>query len=136
MHEDTFIKIWFATGFCLLLIASILLVTAMIQTGKKMEETRAIVNQQAEYYDGLTTEEGIYIRDGFEGPGEHSLPVTDSWGRHLTISYSQGGGAERLVVRSPGHDGWSHTTDDIWTSRSSVTFAGIGRGIKNNIEET
>ena len=54
----------------------------------------------------------------------------------MQVSYSQGGIAETVEVRSLGPDGVSHTPDDVVATRTAVNFKGVGTGIKEGAEET
>jgi hypothetical protein len=94
------------------------------------EDARAQVDSWAEQLDAQTTETGVYVRY----PDE-TLPELDPWGTPLTVMYSQGGFAERLVVRSAGPDGKLHTSDDIVAQRHAVNLKGVGHGVKENVEE-
>jgi len=101
----------------------------------RLEEQRVKAESQvrrwADKLDGQTTKTGVYVR-----PEKDELPERDPWGASLTVSYSQGGAAETLVVRSIGPDGISHTDDELTAQRSTVNLKGIGQGIKENVAET
>jgi hypothetical protein len=103
---------------------------------RRIEEERkqaavSLCTQWADRLDGQTTEAGVYVR--WEG---ETLPDSDPWGRPLLVSYSQGGVAEAVEVRSLGPDGQSHTADDVIASRMAMNFKGVGTGIKQGAEET
>lgn len=97
----------------------------------RKQEVRSLCEQWADRLDGQTTEAGVYVR--WEG---ETLPDSDPWGRPLRVSYSQGGVAEALEVRSLGPDGQSHTPDDVTASRMAMNFKGVGTGIKRGAAET
>ena len=81
--------------------------------------------------DKKTTATGAYVRVK-EGP----IDEKDQWGTPMEVSYSQGGVAEFLIVRSAGPDKVMHTADDVQVQKATVNFKGVGEGIKKNIEET
>jgi Type II secretion system (T2SS), protein G len=97
---------------------------------KQREQAKAQCEEWADKLDKQTTDAGIYVRDSGE-----SLP-DDPWGQKLRLSYSQGGVAEMLEVRSLGPDGLPNTDDDIRIGRMAANLKGIGTGIKTNTEET
>lgn len=94
------------------------------------DQAKALCEEWADKLDQQTTDAGIYIRDSGEG-----LP-DDPWGRKLRLSYSHGGIAEMLEMRSLGPDGIPNTDDDIREARMAANLKGIGTGIKTNTEET
>lgn len=97
----------------------------------RKQEVRSLCEQWADRLDRQTTDAGVYVR--WEG---ETLPDDDPWGRPLRVSYSQGGVAEAVEVRSLGPDGESHTADDVIASRMAMNFKGVGTGIKQGAEET
>jgi hypothetical protein len=97
----------------------------------RKQEVRSHCEQWADRLDRQTTDTGVYVR--WEG---ETLPDDDPWGRPLRVSYSQGGVAEAVEVRSLGPDGESHTADDVIASRMAMNFKGVGTGIKQGAEET
>jgi Type II secretion system (T2SS), protein G len=97
----------------------------------RKQEVRSLCEQWADRLDRQTTDTGVYVR--WEG---ETLPDSDPWGRPLRVSYSQGGVAEAVEVRSIGPDGQSHTADDVVSSRMAMNFKGVGTGIKQGAEET
>jgi len=96
-----------------------------------VERTQAQVQKIADELDKKTTDTGVYIR-----AKEGDIKERDPWGTPLQVSYSQGGVAEELTVRSSGPDRQIHTSDDILASRMATNFKGVGEGIKRNVEET
>jgi hypothetical protein len=97
----------------------------------RKQEVRSLCEQWADRLDKQTTDAGVYVR--WEG---ETLPDNDPWGNPLRVSYSQGGVAEAVEVRSLGPDGQSHTADDVTASRIAMNFKGVGTGIKQGAEET
>jgi hypothetical protein len=95
------------------------------------QAARSLCEQWADRLDKQTTDTGVYVR--WEG---ETLPDSDPWGNPLRVSYSQGGVAEAIEVRSLGPDGHSHTPDDVVASRMAMNFKGVGTGIKQGAEET
>jgi hypothetical protein len=89
---------------------------------------RAQVGRWAEKLDGETTRTGVYIRR----PGE-TLPEADPWGHPLLVSYTQGGFAEALTVRSMGPDGIAYSDDDVFEDRHAANLKGAGEAIKDNV---
>jgi hypothetical protein len=123
----------------MLLIAVITMLVCAVTAGlvltnvagyRRLDEARAQVRRWAEQLHGQTTDAGVYIRH----PGNR-LPEDDPWGTPLVVSYSQGGFAETLTVRSAGPDRALHTQDDIVEQRSVLNLKGIGMGVKNHVEE-
>ena len=96
-----------------------------------IEETRTQVNRITEQLDARTTETGVYIR-----AEEGEIRERDSWGTPLQVTYSQGGMAETVSVRSAGPDREFHTPDDIVDQGMAVNLKGVGQGIKEHAEET
>jgi hypothetical protein len=97
---------------------------------QRAADARAQVSRWAEQLHAQTTEAGVYIRHP-----ANQLPENDPWGTPLNVTYSQGGFAETLTVRSAGPDRVFHTLDDIEAKRSVVNLKGIGKGAKENVEE-
>lgn len=95
---------------------------------KARDTAKALCKEWADKLDQQTTDAGIYIRDSGE-----QLP-DDPWGQKLRLSYSQGGIAEMLEVRSLGPDGLPNTDDDLRETRMAANLKGIGTGIKTNTE--
>jgi len=93
------------------------------------EAGKALVRKWAEKLDSRTDDVGVYIHH--QGPTED-----DPWGHPILVSYSAGGFAETVQVRSSGRDGVPFTDDDIVEERHAVNLKGVGKGIKNNVEET
>lgn len=100
---------------------------------KAREEAKSLVAAATERLDGRTTRAGGYVRPG-QGH-EFDLPESDPWGRPLKATYSSGGFMEVLTVRSAGPDGRFFNADDVVESRSKTTLAGVGNGLKKNVEE-
>ena len=96
-----------------------------------IKRAEAQVRRIGEDLDGRTTKTGSYIRvkDG-------EIKELDPWNTKLDVSYTQGGVAEMIKVRSAGPDREFHTNDDIVDQRIAASLKGIGEGIKNNAEET
>ena len=97
----------------------------------KIEQTAAQVRRVAEKLDKQTTPTGVYIR-----VDDADIKETDAWGTKLEVSYSQGGVAETLTVRSAGSDREFHSADDIVAGGTAMNLRGIGEGVKQNIEGT
>jgi hypothetical protein len=97
---------------------------------QRAAEALAQVTRWAEHLHGQTTDAGIYVRH----PGDQ-LPENDPWGTPLHVTYTQGGFAESLTVRSAGPDGALYTQDDIVERRSVVNMMGVGKGAKDQVEE-
>jgi hypothetical protein len=103
---------------------------------RRVEEERrqaavSLCTQWADRLDQQTKDTGVYVR--WEG---ETLPDADPWGNPLQVSYTQGGLAEALEVRSLGRDGQTHTADDVVVNRMVMNFKGVGTGIKHGAEET
>lgn len=81
--------------------------------------------------DQQTTKTGSYIR-----VKDAEIKELDPWNTKLSVSYTQGGVAEVIQVRSAGPDRKFHTDDDIVDQRFAANLKGIGEGIKNNAKET
>jgi len=96
-----------------------------------IEKAQAQVRRIAENLDKRTTETGVYIR-----VEEDDIKETDPWGTRLNITYSQGGIAEMVVVRSAGPDRRFQTDDDLTAQGVAANLKGIGEGIKKNAEAT
>lgn len=97
----------------------------------KIENAESQVARITEELDQRTTKSGVYVR-----ASEDEIKEKDPWGRRLKVSYSQGGVAEVVSVRSAGPDGKFQTDDDIVAQGMAANLKGIGEGIKNNVEET
>jgi hypothetical protein len=95
------------------------------------EAAKAQVDRIADQLDKRTADTGAYVRvkDG-------EIKEKDPWGTGIQVSYSQGGVAETLTVRSAGPDRQFHTTDDLTAYGVKASFKGVGAGIKKNAEET
>jgi len=115
------------------LIALALVSTSVVATGcsddRSRERAEAQIQRLADDLDARTTDTGIYIR-------EDDVRETDPWGKRIKVTYSQGGVAEMIEVRSAGPDGEFHTTDDLVAQRMAANLKGIGEGIKRNAEAT
>lgn len=98
-----------------------------VQTEKAADQVQRITEQ----LDRATNEAGIYDRAAGEKVQEN-----DPWGTQIRVTYSQGGVAETVTVRSAGPDRQFHTSDDLLAQGAAVNFKGIGEGIKNNAEAT
>ena len=96
-----------------------------------IEKATAQVNRIAEKLDKKTTKAGAYVR-----VDEDEIKERDPWGTKIQVSYSQGGLAEVVSVRSAGPDCEFHTSDDIVRECMTANLKGIGEGIKENIGET
>jgi hypothetical protein len=99
------------------------------QRDDRPERARTQVRRWVEKLDAQTTETGIYVRH--QGPTE-----VDPWGNDLIVTYTHGGVAENVEVRSAGGDGIAYSDDDVVEARIAANLKGIGTGIKENIEET
>lgn len=110
-------------------LATLPLIVLLGCSDPRLDEAKALVNRWADQLDTQTEATGIYVRR--QGPLDN-----DPWGSPLTVTYSQGGLAETLVVRSVGPDGVSHSKDDLVATRISMNVKGVGTGIKKNAEET
>ncbi len=96
-----------------------------------IEQAQRQVARIVEDLDERTTESGVYIR-----VQEGEIKEQDPWGTPINVSYSQGGVAEVVRVRSAGPDRAFQTDDDIAVQGMAANFKGIGEGIKKNAEET
>lgn len=96
-----------------------------------IEKAQTQVSRIAADLDQRTTDSGVYVR-----AKAGDVKETDPWGTPLDVSYSQGGVAEVVTVRSAGPDGEFHTTDDVMAQGMAANFKGVGEGIKKNAEET
>jgi hypothetical protein len=96
-----------------------------------IEKAEAQVRRIAADLDKRTTESGVYVR-----VKEGEIKENDPWGKRVEVSYSQGGVAEVVRVRSAGPDHEFDTKDDVVAEGMAINLKGIGEGIKNNSEET
>jgi hypothetical protein len=96
-----------------------------------IEKAEAQVRRIAAELDKRTTETGVYVR-----VKEGEVKEGDPWGKRVEISYSQGGIAEVVRVRSAGPDREFNTKDDVVAEGMSANLKGVGEGIKRNAEET
>jgi hypothetical protein len=98
---------------------------------RSREKAEAQIQRLADGLDAKTTETGVYIRvkDG-------EVKERDPWGTPIKVSYSQGGVAEIIEVRSAGPDREFRTSDDLATQRMAANLKGIGEGIRKNAEAT
>lgn len=96
-----------------------------------VEKAQALVRRIVADLDKRTTETGVYVR-----VKEDEINEFDPWGTKVQISYSQGGVAEVVRVRSAGPDREFQTNDDIFAEGISANLKGLGEGIKKNAEET
>ncbi|MBM4077276.1 MAG: hypothetical protein FJ267_16725 [Planctomycetes bacterium] len=96
-----------------------------------IEKANAQVGRIVADLDAKTTKAGVYVR-----AKEDEVNETDPWGTKVKVSYSQGGIAEVVSVRSAGPDKEFQTSDDVVAQGMSANFKGIGEGIKDNIKET
>lgn len=96
-----------------------------------LKEAHAQVASLASKLHARTTDTGSYVRAKPE-----ETKSTDPWGHRLVVTYSQGGVAESLEVRSWGPDGKEHTDDDIAQIRSLVNMKGMGRAVQEGSEKT
>src|SRR5438552_7129152 len=119
---------WFALSGLVMTSVAVGLLVWWLSPDDRPDRARALVREWAETLDGQTDETGGFLR-------HQGATANDPWGRPLDISYSEGGFAETLTVRSAGPDGVSYTDDDIIEKRTKVTAHGIGRGIKKNTAE-
>ena len=117
------------------LTAASLLITAGCDNGAArraaIEKAEAQVRRIAAELDKRTTETGVYVR-----VKEGEVKEGDPWGKRVEVSYSQGGVAEVVRVRSAGPDREFDTKDDVVAEGMSANLKGIGEGIKRNAEET
>lgn len=114
----------------IVLVAVVLLAFAWY-TGRKVDRADVQVRRLADELDRRTTDAGVYIR-----PEERDVQEEDPWGKPIEVTYSQGGIAEVLVVRSAGPDRTFDTEDDIRERRIAANLKGIGTGIRDNAERT
>src|SRR5258708_5039585 len=100
----------FHFGSCLFLT------TILFATGgcsdHSLDRATAQVQRIADELDARTTAAGVYVRakDG-------EIKENDPWGTRIRVTYSQGGLAEMIDVRSAGPDREFHTKDDVATER-------------------
>lgn len=97
----------------------------------EIEKAQRQVARIVEDLDQRTTGSGVYIR-----VQEGEIKEQDPWGTPVNVSYSQGGVAEVVKVRSAGPDRVFQTDDDIASQGMAANFKGVGEGIKKNAEET
>ena len=124
-----------ARGNCALLAA----VCAVSLTGcpdfngrrAAIERAQTQVRRIAADVDRRTTETGVYVR-----VKAGDINETDPWGTRIEVSYSQGGVAETVSVRSAGPDRQFFSDDDLVASGVAVNLKGIGEGIKANAGKT
>jgi hypothetical protein len=95
------------------------------------DKANAQVRRVVEELDKRTTETGVYVR-----VKEDDIKENDPWGTQLKVSYSQGGVAEAVTVRSAGPDKEFQTDDDVVAQGMAMNFKGVGEGIKKNAEAT
>lgn len=95
-----------------------------------VDKAEAQTARLAEQLDQKTTATGAYIRvrDG-------DIRENDPWGTRIKVTYSQGGLAETIDVRSAGPDREFHTDDDIEATAISANLKGVGEGIKEHAGE-
>lgn len=98
---------------------------------REIERAEAQVRRIAADLDKMTTEKGVYVR-----VKEDEIKENDPWGTQVQVSYSQGGVAEVVSVRSAGPDRQFHSDDDVVAQGMAANFKGVGEGIKDNAEET
>jgi hypothetical protein len=103
----------------------------LVDQRANIEKAQAQVRRVAEELDKRTTETGVYVR-----VDEDDIKETDPWGTRVKVSYSQGGVAEMVVVRSAGPDREFQTDDDLTAEGMVANLKGIGEGIKKNAEQT
>lgn len=89
------------------------------------------VKRLAEDLDKRTTKTGAYIR-----AKKDEIQERDPWGTPVEVSYSQGGVAEMVEVRSAGPDRELRTKDDVTATCMAANFKGLGEGIKEHAEQT
>lgn len=95
------------------------------------ERAESQVQRIADDLDVRTTATGVYLR-----VKDADIKETDPWGTRIKVSYSQGGFAEMVEVRSAGPDRGFHTGDDVVADRMAANLKGVGEGIQKNVEET
>ena len=119
--------------FWLVALASVGVAISVAGCGdnRSREKAEAQIQRLADDLDAKTTETGVYFRVKEGEVKEH-----DPWGTLIKVSYSQGGVAEMIEVRSAGPDREFHTTDDLATQRMAANLKGIGEGIRKNAEAT
>lgn len=96
-----------------------------------IDKAEAQTERIAEELDQRTTETGVYVR-----AKEGEIQEIDPWGTRIKVTYSQGGLAETISVRSAGPDREFHTDDDIEATAVSANLKGVGEGIKEHAGET
>lgn len=96
----------------------------------KIEKAQAQVRRIVEDLDKRTTETGVYIH-----VKDTDIKEVDPWGTLIKVTYSQGGVAETVTVRSAGPDREFQTNDDIAAQGMATNLKGIGEGIKKNAEQ-
>ncbi len=121
-----------ASLFPMLTVIAILVAVAGCDNGRAaIEKAQAQVRRIAADLDQRTTDTGVYVR-----AKEGEFKETDPWGTPVKITYSQGGVAEVVLVRSAGPDREFQTDDDLTAQGVAANLKGIGEGIKQNVEET
>jgi hypothetical protein len=96
-----------------------------------VERAESQVRRIAADLDKKTTDAGVYLR-----VKEDEIKEADPWGTRVQVSYSQGGVAEVLTVRSAGPDREFQTKDDLMAQGMAANLKGIGEGIRKHTEET
>ena len=123
IHRFKFPAVLFAAIFTLVFVGC--------SGGQKIIDAEFQVKRIADTLDKKTTGAGVYIRSQ-----DGDIKETDPWNTPINVSYSQGGVAEIVHVRSAGPDRRLDTADDVVAERMSANFKGIGEGAQQNVEET
>jgi len=97
---------------------------------RAIDSARAQVKRLAAELDERTTESGVYIRVRAD-----EIQEKDPWSTTIQVSYSQGGVAEVVRVRSAGPDREFQTDDDLVAEGMTANLKGVGEGIKKNTED-
>ncbi|MEZ6090041.1 MAG: hypothetical protein R3C05_18845 [Pirellulaceae bacterium] len=97
---------------------------------REIEQAQAQVRRIVAELDQRTTETGVYVRIK-----DDDIVEIDPWSTRIEITYSQGGIAETVSVRSAGPDRLFHSDDDVVAQASTTNLKGVGEGIKKNSEE-
>jgi hypothetical protein len=118
-------------GLTALAFVAVAFVAAGCGDDRSREKAEAQIQRLADNLDAKTTETGVYIR-----VKEGEIKENDPWGTPIKVSYSQGGVAEMIEVRSAGPDREFHSSDDLVAQRMAANLKGIGEGIKKNAEAT
>lgn len=111
-------------------LAALALVALSAGCGREAKRNaEAQVRRIAADLDARTTPTGSYVR-----AGEGEIKDVDPWGTPLKVTYTQGGVAENVEVRSAGPDRQLYSEDDVVAGHMAANFKGVGQGILQNAD--